>query len=336
MDVRILAESQQGTTYEEQLTLAQALEGWGYDGFFRSDHLQREGTAIGEQGPTDVWVTLAGLARETSRIRLGSLMCSSTFRNPAHLAIIVAQIDAMSHGRIELGLGAGSYPPEHYSLDFPLPSFGERFDAVEEQLELITGLWTAPLGQLYSYQGKQYRVQDYPALVRPAQTPHPAIIIGGHGLKRTPALAARYANEYNIDGVGPAACTQAYDRVRQALRTHRQRPHRDHLLGRSHRLLRPGARRPRQTQTSHQHCGVGLEGPRSGHRGRRIRAARGRRQPTAGIPGCRGRARVPAAVRPDRPRSVGAHRARGVAAPPLRHESHDRCLFNEVVNRDVI
>ncbi|MGH3639466.1 MAG: LLM class flavin-dependent oxidoreductase [Mycobacterium sp.] len=134
----------------------------------------------------------------------------------AHLAIIVAQIDAMSDGRIELGLGAGSYPPEHYSLDFPLASISERFDRLEEQLELITGLWTAPLGELYSYEGKQYRVQDYPALVRPAQTPHPPIIIGGHGLKPTPALAARYANEYNIDGVGPAACTQAYDRVRHA------------------------------------------------------------------------------------------------------------------------
>jgi alkanesulfonate monooxygenase SsuD/methylene tetrahydromethanopterin reductase-like flavin-dependent oxidoreductase (luciferase family) len=216
MDVRILAESQQGATYDQQLTLAKSLEDWGYDGFFRADHLQREGTAIGLTGPTDVWVTLAGLARETTRIRLGSLMCSSTFRNPAHLAIIVAQIDAMSHGRIEMGLGAGSYPPEHYSLDFPLASMRDRFDGLEEQLELITGLWTAPLGELYSYEGKQYRVQDYPALVRPVQTPHPPIIIGGHGLKRTPALAARYANEYNIDGVGPVACTQAYDRVRRA------------------------------------------------------------------------------------------------------------------------
>jgi alkanesulfonate monooxygenase SsuD/methylene tetrahydromethanopterin reductase-like flavin-dependent oxidoreductase (luciferase family) len=110
----------------------------------------------------------------------------------------------------------GILSPEHYSLDFPLPSFGERFDAVEEQLELITGLWTAPPGQLYTYHGKKYRIQDYPALVRPVQIPHPPIIIGGHGLKRTPALAARYANEYNIDGVEPAACTQAYDRVRQA------------------------------------------------------------------------------------------------------------------------
>jgi alkanesulfonate monooxygenase SsuD/methylene tetrahydromethanopterin reductase-like flavin-dependent oxidoreductase (luciferase family) len=216
MDVRILAESQQGATYDQQLTLAQALEDWGYDGFFRADHLQREGSAIGLTGPTDVWVTLAGLARETTRIRLGSLMCSSTFRNPAHLAIIVAQIDAMSHGRVEFGLGAGSYPPEHYSLDFPLASMRDRFDGLEEQLELITGLWTAPLGELYSYEGKQYRVQDYPALVRPVQTPHPPIILGGHGVKRTPALAARYANEFNIDGVGPTACTQAYNRVRQA------------------------------------------------------------------------------------------------------------------------
>jgi alkanesulfonate monooxygenase SsuD/methylene tetrahydromethanopterin reductase-like flavin-dependent oxidoreductase (luciferase family) len=161
-------------------------------------------------------VTLAGLARETTRIRLGSLMSCSTFRNPAHLAITVGQLDAMSHGRIEFGLGAGSFHGEHHSLGIPSPSIGERFDGLEEQLELITGLWTAPLGELYSYEGKQYRVQDYPALVRPAQTPHPPIILGGHGLKRTPALAARYANEYNIDGVGPAACTQAYNRVRQA------------------------------------------------------------------------------------------------------------------------
>jgi len=216
MDIRIFAEPQLGATYDEQLAVAKAVERLGFGGFFRADHLMREGSFTRQAGPTDVWVTLAGLARETTRIRLGSLMSCSTFRNPAHLAIVVGQLDAMSDGRIEFGLGAGSFPGEHDALGIPSPSIRDRFDGVEEQLELITGLWTAPLGTAYTYEGKQYRVHDYPALVRPAQTPHPPIIIGGHGLKRTPALAARYANEYNIDGVGPAACTQAYNRVRQA------------------------------------------------------------------------------------------------------------------------
>jgi alkanesulfonate monooxygenase SsuD/methylene tetrahydromethanopterin reductase-like flavin-dependent oxidoreductase (luciferase family) len=216
MDIRIFAEPQLGASYDEQLAVAKAVERLGFGGYFRADHLMREGSFTRQAGPTDVWMTLAGLARETSRIRLGSLMSCSTFRNPAHLAIIAAQADAMSDGRIELGLGAGSFPGEHDALGFPSPSMRDRFDGAEEQLELITGLWTAPLGELYTYEGKQYRVHDYPALVRPVQTPYPPIIIGGHGLKRTPALAARYANEYNIDGVGPAACTQAYNRVRQA------------------------------------------------------------------------------------------------------------------------
>jgi purine-cytosine permease-like protein/alkanesulfonate monooxygenase SsuD/methylene tetrahydromethanopterin reductase-like flavin-dependent oxidoreductase (luciferase family) len=282
-----------------------------------------------------VWVTLAGLARETTRIKLGSLMSCSTFRNPAHLAIIVAQIDEMSDGRIEFGLGAGSFPGEHDAVGTPSPSMRDRFDGVEEQLELITGLWTSPLGAAYAYEGKQYRVHDYPALVRPAQTPHPPIIIGGHGLKRTPALAARYANEYNIDGVGPGACTQAYNRVRQACE-HIDRDPTDITFSAVVTVCcaqdSPRLARRRQVIST---AGVGLERPRSGHRGRCLRAAGGRRQSAAGVLARRGRARVPATLRPDRPGPVGAHRERGVAAPPRRRESYDLDTFVEVVNTEV-
>jgi F420-dependent oxidoreductase-like protein len=216
MELRVLTEPQQGATYDEQRAVAQLAEQCGFTGFFRTDHLQREGTADGLPGPTDAWITLAGLARETSRIRLGTLMTCSTFRNPGHLAIMVAQVDAMSQGRVELGLGAGSFAGEHHTLGIPLPSAKERFERLEEQLALITGLWTAQPGEPYSFHGRHYAVRDYPALVRPVQSPHPPILVGGQGLKRTPALAATFANEYNTDGVSPEECAQAYNRVRAA------------------------------------------------------------------------------------------------------------------------
>lgn len=216
MELRVFAEAQQGATYDQQLALAQVAEHCGFTGFFRADHLQREGSADGLPGATDAWVTLTGLARDTSQLRLGALMTSSTFRNPGHLAIMVAQVDAMSGGRVEFGLGAGSFAGEHYSLGIPLASVKERFDRLEEQLALITGLWTAPFGELYSFNGQYYEIREYPALARPAQSPRPPILIGGHGLHRTPVLAAKFADEYNIDGVSPAQCAAAYARVSAA------------------------------------------------------------------------------------------------------------------------
>ena len=213
MELRILTEPQQGATYDQQLAVAQLAEQCGFTGYFRTDHLQREGDADGLPGPTDAWMTLAGLARETSRIRLGTLMTCSTFRNPGHLAIMVAQVDAMSGGRVELGLGAGSFAGEHHALDIPLASARERFTRLEEQLALITGLWTAHPGEPYSFQGQYHVVHDYPALVRPVQSPHPPILVGGQGPKRTPALAAKFAAEYNTDGVSPTECAEAYSRV---------------------------------------------------------------------------------------------------------------------------
>ena len=216
MELRVLTEPQQGATYDQQLAVAQVAENCGFTGFFRTDHLQREGDVNGLPGPTDAWVTLAGLARDTSTLRLGTLMTCSTFRNPGHLAIMVAQVDVMSGGRVELGLGAGSFAGEHHSLDIPLASSRERFERLEEQLALITGLWTATPGEPYSFHGRYHSVRDYPALVRPEQSPRPPIVVGGQGLTRTPALAARFADEYNTDGVSPAECAAAYDRVRAA------------------------------------------------------------------------------------------------------------------------
>ncbi|MDR7273430.1 LLM class F420-dependent oxidoreductase [Catenuloplanes atrovinosus] len=214
MRLCIFTEPQQGASYADQLRVAQRTEENGFDAFFRSDHyLSMGGTGL--PGPTDSWVTLAGLALQTSRIRLGTLVTSATFRLPAPLAISVAQVDEMSGGRIEFGLGSGWFEPEHTAYGIPFPPVGERFDRYEEQLEIITGLWGTPAGQTYSFSGKHYQLTDSPALPKPVQSPVP-IIIGGTGRKRTPALAARYAAEYNVAFVKLPEAGRAFDRVRAA------------------------------------------------------------------------------------------------------------------------
>ena len=198
MDLRIFTEPQQGASYDDLLGVAQATEAAGFDAFFRSDHYLRMGEGDGSPGPTDAWLTLAALARETSRIRLGTLVTAATFRHPGPLAISVAQVDAMSGGRVELGIGAGWFDDEHRAYGIPFPSLGERFDILEEQLEVITGLWETPEGETFSHEGARYPISGSPALPKPAQRPRPPIIIGGWGAKRTPALAARYAQEFNL------------------------------------------------------------------------------------------------------------------------------------------
>lgn len=194
MDFRIFTEPQMGGEYEDQLHLAQAAEQLGYSAFFRSDHYLAMGGRDGLPGPTDSWVTLAGLARETESIRLGTLVTSATFRHPGVLAIQVAQVDRMSGGRVEFGLGAGWFEAEHSAYGIPFPS--RRFDRFEEQLEVITGLWSTPEGETFGYEGRHYRLSDSPALPKPVQQPVP-LIIGGEGPRRTPALAARFASEFN-------------------------------------------------------------------------------------------------------------------------------------------
>lgn len=214
MKLRIFTEPQQGATYDDLLSVAQAAERLGFDAFFRSDHYQRIGAGDPGVGSTDAWVTLAGLARETSAIRLGTLVSPATFRLPGPLAISVAQVDQMSGGRVELGLGTGWFDAEHTSYGIPFPPVGERFGRFEEQLEIITGLWTAE--ESYSFEGSYYRLADSPALPKPAQRPRPPIIIGGVGAKRTPRLAAAYADEYNVPFRSLSDTGAAYDRVRRA------------------------------------------------------------------------------------------------------------------------
>jgi F420-dependent oxidoreductase-like protein len=216
MQLRIFTEPQQGADYGRLLAVARAAEELGFDAFFRSDHFLRMGEGSGLPGPTDSWLTLAALAVQTSRIRLGTLVTSATFRLPGLLAVAVAQADEMSGGRIELGLGAGWFEAEHAAYGIPFPPVGERFGRLAEQLEVITGLWGVPDGQTYSFDGDYYQIRDSPGLPKPAQRPRPPIIVGGHGPKRTPRLAARYADEFNV-GFSSAAETGAqFGRVREA------------------------------------------------------------------------------------------------------------------------
>ena len=218
MDFRVFLEPQQGSTYEQQLAVAQAAESLGFSGFFRSDHyLAMSGTGL--PGPTDSWITLAGIARETSSIRLGTLVTSATFRHPGPLAISVAQVDSMSGGRVEFGIGAGWFEAEHRAYAIPFPGLGERFDRLEQQLDIITGMWATPVGETFDYVGTHYTVTDSPALPKPVQQPHPPIIIGGGGAKRTPALAARFADEFNLAFPALEFVPIQFGRVRSALET---------------------------------------------------------------------------------------------------------------------
>ena len=215
MRLVIFTEPQQGASYDDLRKVAQTAEASGFDGFFRSDHFLAMG-GDGLPGPTDAWLTLAALAVQTSRIRLGTLVSSATFRLPGPLAIAVAQADAMSGGRIEFGLGGGWFEAEHTAYGIPFPPLGERFDRLEEQLEIITGLWATPQDATYSYDGKHYQLSDSPALPRPAQSPRPPVIVGGHGKKRTPALAARYADEFNVPFAKIEDIPPVFERVRAA------------------------------------------------------------------------------------------------------------------------
>ena len=196
--LRTFTEPQQGATYDDLLAVARETEALGFDAFFRSDHYLTMNPGLGEPGPTDAWVTLAGLARDTERIRLGTLVTAATFRLPGPLAIAVAQVDAMSGGRVELGLGTGWFEQEHAAYGIPFPPLGERFDRLEEQLAIVTGLWETSPGERFSFDGAHYRLTDSPALPKPVQSPRPPVIIGGWGKTRTPALAARYADEFNV------------------------------------------------------------------------------------------------------------------------------------------
>ncbi|MFV9426298.1 LLM class F420-dependent oxidoreductase [Microbacterium sp. S1037] len=213
MEYCLFTEPQQGFSYDDQLAFARSAEKHGLDGFFRSDHYLRMGEGDPRPGPTDAWTTLAGLARETSRIRLGTLVSSVTYRVPGILAIQVAQVDAMSGGRAELGLGTGWFEREHAAYGIPFPA--KRFDLLEEQLAIVTGLWATPDAETFTFEGEHYRLDEAPALPKPAQERVP-VIVGGGGPKRTPALAARYATEFNIGFVAEDVVSEKFAVVRAA------------------------------------------------------------------------------------------------------------------------
>jgi F420-dependent oxidoreductase-like protein len=217
MELRVFSEPQQGASYQDLLRVAQATEALGFDAFFRSDHYLRMGEGSGLPGPTDAWATLAGLARETSRIRLGTLVSPATFRAPGPLAITVAQVDEMSGGRVELGLGAGWFEAEHSAYGIAFPDVATRYDIFAEQLAIIDGLWRTPDGERFDFAGKHYRLQGSPALPKPVQRPRVPIILGGAAKRRSATLAAAHANEYNsaFQSVGDSA--QIFDRVRAAV-----------------------------------------------------------------------------------------------------------------------
>ncbi|MEV0768771.1 LLM class F420-dependent oxidoreductase [Nocardia salmonicida] len=216
MDLRIFTEPQQGADYDTLLSVARAAEELAFDAFFRSDHYLAMGDASGLPGPTDAWITLAGLARDTSRIRLGTLVTAATFRLPGPLAIQIAQVDQMSGGRVELGLGSGWFAAEHAAYGIPFPD--NRFGLLEEQLAIVTGLWETKPGATFSFDGVHYQLTDSPALPKPVQDPVP-VVIGGNGKVRTPRLAARYATEFNMPFASITDSAAQFDRVRAAVRT---------------------------------------------------------------------------------------------------------------------
>ncbi|WP_063055137.1 LLM class F420-dependent oxidoreductase [Nocardia salmonicida] len=216
MDLRIFTEPQQGADYDTLLSVARAAEELAFDAFFRSDHYLAMGDASGLPGPTDAWITLAGLARDTSRIRLGTLVTAATFRLPGPLAIQIAQVDQMSGGRVELGLGSGWFAAEHAAYGIPFPD--NRFGLLEEQLAIVTGLWETKPGATFSFDGVHYQLTDSPALPKPVQDPVP-VIIGGNGKVRTPRLAARYATEFNMPFASITDSAAQFDRVRAAVHT---------------------------------------------------------------------------------------------------------------------
>ena len=227
MEFCVFIEPQQGGNYRQFLSLAKAAEELGFDGFFRSDHYLKMGNGSGLTGATDAWTTLTGLARDTERIRLGVLLSAATFRDPGPLAVVVAQVNEMSGQRIDFGLGAGWYEAEHRAFGILFPPIAERFDRLEEQLQIITGLWGTPEAKAFSHYGKHYRIDGAPGLLGAAGQTHPPLVVGGSGPCRTPRLAAEFADEYNVDFQSVKETRAAFNRTSQACEA----------VGRDHRSL---------------------------------------------------------------------------------------------------
>ena len=215
MRYALMTEPQQGLTYDELLAIVHTAEDAGIEAFFRSDHYA---SFPGETGlhTTDAWSTLAGLARETSTIRLGTLVSPVTFRIPGNLAKVIQTVDEMAGGRIEAGFGAGWNEKEHQQLGIGFPSIEERYDMLEEQMELLHRLWTEPEG--WTYEGEHWQVRGarrHGEVARDGRR-HPHIIFGGKGRSRMAQLVARYGDEFNLNSASPDEAPAAYERVRAA------------------------------------------------------------------------------------------------------------------------
>ena len=216
MDLRIFTEPQQGASYEQLLAVAWAAEECNFNGFFRSDHYLAMGQATGLPAYTDAWTTLAGLARDTTKIRLGTLVTPVTFRPAGSFPVVVSQVDHMSGGRVEVGLGAGWYEEEHRAYGLAFPSAKARYDLLEDQLRILRGALETPAGTVFEFAGHTCSVRLDPGPRQPAQRPHPPIIMGGGGGPRSSSLAASYADEFNAPFVGSDQAEKAYDAVRRA------------------------------------------------------------------------------------------------------------------------
>jgi F420-dependent oxidoreductase-like protein len=220
MRFAFMVDPQEGLPYTRMLELAQAAEQAGFEAFVRSDHwLSLKGDWSAHA--TDAWTTLAGLARETTRIRLGTMVSPVTFRLPIALAKVVATVDEMSDGRVDLGIGAGWYDPEHERFGIPYPPMGERFEMLEEQLQILIGLWTRPR---FSFDGRLYRLRDAICEPKPVQRPHPPLVVGGYGRARIVRLAATYGDELNLDNPTPESCEEVFGRLDNACRAAGREP----------------------------------------------------------------------------------------------------------------
>ncbi len=216
MRLRLLVEPQQGASYDDVLRFAVEAERLGFDGLFSSDHYLATGTMPSPLPPCDAWTTMAGLARDTTRIKLGTLVTPITFRRPGQLAIMARQVDAMSGGRVTLGLGAGWYEPEHEAYGLPFPDTATRFRKLEEQLQIVRGIWETPAGETFTFKGRHVTLKDVPGYRGPQPGCRPSILIGGSGQRTTPRLAAGYADEYNVPVRSLDVTRAQFERARQA------------------------------------------------------------------------------------------------------------------------
>jgi F420-dependent oxidoreductase-like protein len=215
-----MVESEEGVAWGDWVNLAEACEWYGVAGLFGADHyLSVAGRR--DRGSLDVWTVLAGLGGVTERIRLGTLVSPVTFRHPSLLGKIAATVDHISGGRVEVGFGAGWFRVEHEAYGFPFPPLSARVDMLAEALRIVHQQWTE---DVVSFQGRHYRLEQCPARYKPLQRPHPRIIVGGGGGPRSVAVAAQWADEYNVAGKTVEECSAIRARLDAACRRHGRRP----------------------------------------------------------------------------------------------------------------